>query len=92
MPAPPTFKAALGLAVKRRREELGLTQEQIANDTELHQRWISNVETGKRNPSYASLRRLAAGLDLTASELLARAEQIEASGTKALKAPAAARR
>jgi transcriptional regulator with XRE-family HTH domain len=92
VPAPPTFKAALGLAVKRRREELGLTQEQIANDTELHQRWISNVETGKRNPSYASLRRLAAGLDLKASELLALAEQIEAGGVGALNAPAAARR
>ena len=92
MPAPPTFKAALGLAVKRRREELDLTQEALSLRAELHQRWISNVETGKRNPSYASLRRLAAGLDLTASELLALAEQIEASGTEALKAPAVARR
>ena len=78
MSASPAFQAALGLAVKRRREELGFTQEQLANDTDLHQRWISNVETGKRNPSYGSLRRLAAGLDLKASELLARAEQIEA--------------
>jgi transcriptional regulator with XRE-family HTH domain len=42
---------------------------QLANDPDLHQRWISNVETGKRNPSYGSLRRLAAGLDLTASQL-----------------------
>jgi len=80
MSAAPAFQAALGLAVKARREELGLTQEQLANDTDLHQRWVSNVETGKRNPSYGSLRRLAAGLDLSASELLARAEQIEASG------------
>jgi len=92
MPASPAFQAALGIAVKARREELGLTQEQLDNNTNLHQRWISNVETGKRNPSYASLRRLAAGLDLSASELLARAEQIEASGVKALNGPAAARR
>lgn len=92
MSASPAFQLALGLAVKQRREELGLTQEQLDNNTELHQRWISNVETGKRNPSYASLRRLAAGLDLTASELLARAEQIEASGVQALNAPAVARR
>jgi transcriptional regulator with XRE-family HTH domain len=92
MSASPAFQLALGQAVKQRREELGLTQEQIANNTELHQRWISNVETGKRNPSYGSLRRLAAGLDLSASELLARAEQIEASGVQALNAPAAARR
>ena len=82
MPATPAFQAALGLAAKARREELGLTQEQVYLRTDLHQRWISNVETGKRNPSYASLRRLAAGLDLTASDLIARAEQIEASVTR----------
>lgn len=83
MPVAPTFQRALGLAVKGRRQELGLTQEQLANDTDLHQRWISNVETGKRNPSYASLRRLAGGLDLATSELLARAEEIEAAGVEA---------
>jgi transcriptional regulator with XRE-family HTH domain len=83
MSASPAFQAALGLAVKARRVEIGLTQEQLANDTDLHQRWISNVETGKRNPSYGSLRRLAAGLGLTASELLARAEQLETQATSA---------
>jgi transcriptional regulator with XRE-family HTH domain len=81
MPASPTFQHALGQAVKHRREQLGLTQEQIDNDTDLHQRWISNVENGWRNPSYSSLRRLAAALNLTASELIARAERIEAQGT-----------
>lgn len=80
MSAAPTFRAALGLAVKSRREELKLTQEAVALRADLHQRWISNLENGKRNPSYGSLRRLAAGLDLAASELLQRAEQIEAQG------------
>ena len=79
MPTSPDFQLALGLAVKTHRQKLGLTQEQLANDTDLHQRWISNVETGKRNPSYGSLRRLAAGLELTASELIASAEQVEAT-------------
>ncbi len=77
MPARSTPQRALGLAVKARRQELKRTQEQLANDSGLHQRWISNVETGKRNPSYASLRRLATSLNLTTSELIARAEQIE---------------
>jgi transcriptional regulator with XRE-family HTH domain len=86
MPASPPFQLALGLAVKARRQELGITQETLANDTQLHQRWISNVETGKRNPSYASLRRLAEGLGLSASELIARAEQVERD------APAASKR
>jgi transcriptional regulator with XRE-family HTH domain len=73
------FQTALGRAVKARREDLGLTQEQLANETELHQRWISNVETGKRNPSYGSLRRLAAGLKLPTSRLIALAEQMESN-------------
>jgi transcriptional regulator with XRE-family HTH domain len=88
MAASPAFRVALGLAVKARRQELWLTQEQLANETDLHQRWLSNIETGKRNPSYASLRRLAAGLQLSASDLLARAERIE-SDTQASGAPAA---
>jgi transcriptional regulator with XRE-family HTH domain len=92
MPAVPAFQAALGQAAKARRRELGLTQEAVALRVDLHQRWISNVENGWRNPTYASLRRLAAGLDLSASELIARAEQIEASGTRASDAPAIARR
>ena len=90
MPRPPTPQHALGLAVKARRLELGLTQEAVALEGGLHQRWVSNVENGWRNPSYGSLRRLAAGLELSASELIARAEQIEASGVSALKTPAAA--
>ncbi len=89
MPAPPAFQLALGEAVKLRRQELGRTQEQLANDTELHQRWISNVETGKRNPSYSSLRRLAAGLELSTSQMIARAEQIESDKGSANKAAAA---
>jgi transcriptional regulator with XRE-family HTH domain len=80
MSASPAFKHALGLAVAARRQELGFTQEELSLRSGLHQRWISNVETGKRNPSYASLRRLANSVDLSASELIARAEQIEATG------------
>jgi transcriptional regulator with XRE-family HTH domain len=98
MSASPAFQAALGLAVKQRREELELTQEQLANGTEarnkserLHQRWISNVECGERNPSYGSLRRLAAGLDLTTSEPIARAEQIEKGEKPHIKRRRAAR-
>jgi transcriptional regulator with XRE-family HTH domain len=71
------FQIALGAAVASRRQELGLTQEQLSLASDLHQRWISNVETGVRNPSYASLRRLAEGLGLATSELIRRAEAID---------------
>jgi transcriptional regulator with XRE-family HTH domain len=78
MSATPDFQAALGKAVQARRKELDLTQEEMALRSGLHQRWISNVETGKRNPSYSSLRRLAESLEVPASELLARGERLQA--------------
>lgn len=77
VPASPDFQRALGAAVRERRQELGLTQEQLSLAAELHQRWISNVENGVRNPSYGSLRRLAKGLGLATSQLVQRAEAIE---------------
>ena len=86
MPRPPTPQRALGEAVAARRQELGLTQEALSLHADLHQRWISNIENGWRNPSYGSLRRLAAGLDLTASQLIARAEAIEAGKAQAVDA------
>lgn len=92
MSATPAFQTALGAAAKARREELGLSQEALALRSGLHQRWISNTETGKRNPSYASLRRLASALDLTTAELIARAEATEAHGSTDALAGASARR
>jgi transcriptional regulator with XRE-family HTH domain len=79
LPAVPSDPAqlALGRAVAERRAALDITQEQLGLRAGLHQRWISNVENGHRNPSYSSLRRLAAGLELTASELIRRAECAE---------------
>lgn len=71
------YRRALGAAVAERRNELGFTQEELSLRSGLHQRWISNVETGKRNPSYLSLRRLAEGLRLSTAELIARAERNE---------------
>ncbi len=89
---PLTSRQALGLAVQARRHEIESTQEMLANDTGLHQRWISNVETGKRNPSYASLKHLATGLDLAASELIGRAEKIEHNTPARSRRRAAARK
>lgn len=77
MAVTPTLQLALGRAVKARREELGLTQEQLALRGELQQRWISNVETGKRDLRYTSLRRLAPLLELSPAELMDRAQASE---------------
>jgi transcriptional regulator with XRE-family HTH domain len=65
---------ALGQAVRLIREEAGLSQMQLAEATGFMQSWISQVERGRRNPSWNNVARLAEGLGVRVSELAARAE------------------
>jgi transcriptional regulator with XRE-family HTH domain len=67
----------LGRAIKQRREALGLSQEELGHRAEIHPTWISHLESGRNNPAWGSVRRIAAALDLTVSELAALAEELE---------------
>jgi len=60
---------AFGTNVRRRRETLDLTQEQLAEKADLDQTYISGIERGIRNPSVLSIVRLAKALGTTASEI-----------------------
>lgn len=68
--------AALGRAVRSIREERGMSQMQLAADAGFMQSWISQVERGRRNPSWNNVARLAEGLDVSVSELANRAETV----------------
>jgi transcriptional regulator with XRE-family HTH domain len=61
---------ALGNAIRSRREELGLSQEALADAAGFHVTQIGGLERGVRNPSYATLVRLARALDTTPGALL----------------------
>ncbi len=65
---------ALGRAVRAIRDERGISQVKLAADTGFRQSWISQVEHGKRNPSWTNVVRLAEGLGVRVSQLAARAE------------------
>jgi transcriptional regulator with XRE-family HTH domain len=69
---------ALGLAVARRRREIGLSQSDLAAACNIHRAYLGGVEQGRRNPTWRVLAGIAAGLDLRLSELVARAEDAEA--------------
>lgn len=60
-----------GLAVKIRREGLGLTQEDLAAVAGIHRTYLSDVERGTRNVSLVNVERLAAALRTTMGELFA---------------------
>jgi transcriptional regulator with XRE-family HTH domain len=66
--------SALGRAVLAIRTERGISQVRLAEATGFMQSWISQVEHGRRNPSWSNVVRLSQGLDIAVSELVARAE------------------
>jgi DNA-binding XRE family transcriptional regulator len=69
-----SIRERFGFAVKVRREELGLTQEDLAAKAGIHRTYLSDVERGSRNLSLINIERLALALDLSLSDLFRRVE------------------
>lgn len=67
--ARPDIRERFGFAVKVRREELALTQEELADRARIHRTYLSDVERGTRNLSLVNIERLGAALALRLSEL-----------------------
>lgn len=67
------LKALLGMAIKTERCVLGISQEKLAERAGLHRTYISDLERGARNPSIASIEKLARALKLSVSALFERA-------------------
>jgi transcriptional regulator with XRE-family HTH domain len=61
--------------INKRRESLGLSQEELAQRSGLHRTYVSDIERGARNPSLKTICRLAEGLGLTTAQLIQEAEQ-----------------
>jgi transcriptional regulator with XRE-family HTH domain len=67
----------LGRAIKQLRTERGMSQEEVGLRAEIHPTWISHIESGRNNPAWGSVRRIAGALDVRLSELAALAEELE---------------
>lgn len=61
----------LGLAIRRRRQELGYSQERLAEVADVHRNFVGNVERGEQNVSIDSLVRFAAALKTSLADLFA---------------------
>ena len=57
------LQAQIGMAIKKKRKEENLTQEQLAEKAKLSVDYISLIERGKRSPSLQSLSALAVALN-----------------------------
>lgn len=71
----PDIRERFGTAVKFRREEMGLTQEDLAEKARIHRTYLSDVERGTRNLSLVNIERLAVALAMTLPELFSKVEQ-----------------
>ena len=60
----------LGENIKRRREEKGLSQEELANIAGFDRTYISLIERGKRNLSLLNICRFAKAFDVLPFELI----------------------
>ena len=67
------LKRLFGTAIKSKRSELGISQEELAGRAGLHRTYVSDVERGARNLSLESIEKLAHALELTISGLFDRA-------------------
>lgn len=62
-------QAILGERVRARRQELGLSQEQLSEKAGLDRTYVSSLESGRRNPAFSTLLKLASALEIDLSEL-----------------------
>ena len=72
----PDILERFGFAVRRRREELGMTQEDLAEKAGIHRTYVSDIERGSRNVSLINIDRLAAALGLKLAGLFERVQEV----------------
>ncbi len=70
-----TVRQTFGRNMRRRRKELGLSQEELGDAAGLEQSYISNVEAGTRNVSIDNIARTARALAVEIGELFSNQDQ-----------------
>jgi transcriptional regulator with XRE-family HTH domain len=67
----------LAKAIRQLRREGRLSQEALGLIADIHPTWISHVESGRVNPTWGNVRRIARGLQVPLPVLAALAEDLE---------------
>lgn len=67
---PQEFLKQFGKRLAGVRKEKNITQETLADATNLHRTYVGFIEQGKRNPSIGNVYLIAQALDVSISELI----------------------
>jgi transcriptional regulator with XRE-family HTH domain len=78
MPRREEPQIGLSKAIRQLRMEIHLSQEALGLRADIHPTWISHMESGRVNPTWGNVRRIAVGLRVPLPELAALAEDLEA--------------
>ena len=71
-----------GQALRERRRECDLTQEELAFESGYHPTYIGQLERGKKSPSLRTILKLAMVLQTRGSALIERVESLSSEGNK----------
>jgi len=69
------FSNTFGTVVRKRREGSGLSQESLAKLAGIHRTYVSSIELGKVRLGLDIAKKVADGLNVALSELIAEAER-----------------
>jgi len=64
---------SIGEVVRRRREDIGLSQDELGHLCGLHRTYIGSIERGERNLTLDSLMAISSALQMKPHEILQRA-------------------
>jgi predicted transcriptional regulator len=68
------IRIRFGIAVRKRRSELDISQEELAARAELHRTYIADIERGTRNVALINIGKIAKALELRIGDLMNRYE------------------
>jgi transcriptional regulator with XRE-family HTH domain len=78
MPRREEPQIGLSKAIRQLRRDIHLSQETLGFRADIHPTWISHLESGRVNPTWGNVRRVASGLWVPLPELATLAEDLEA--------------
>lgn len=62
--APMSIKVNVGLRIRELRNQIGISQEALANKAEIDRTYVTDVENGRRNISIENLEKLVNALEI----------------------------
>jgi transcriptional regulator with XRE-family HTH domain len=72
-----TLEEAFGQVLRRKREAVNLTQEQLAFEAGLHRTYVILLERGLKSPTLDVIFRLSKALDILPSEVIREVEALQ---------------